>query len=344
MLSWLFALAVVATFAVALWVAWGLCRPIKNRRKEWKRLASGIIVVLIAFALFGFPLGLFLTQAKSEHFSTEKLISREPVAEQDRPLGCTEDETSLTLTILRVDFALHKVELSGDLCISKVNAERFKTEYATSPKGNIALTLESPTANWSRLVSVSQGERDLELQPFTLPLTNSGSYPLERQQLVELFVRLGAPSGPIIHGMGARFHSTELEIHVQTATGGSELQWTSGIRAEPVALELQLVGQRRFTTRAFVAILMTLPLLLFLALLFAVRAYGRRRRGSLEAGLIAGVGAFLIAVLPIREVLVPSEIPGFTLVDYGLGAEMAVMVAATLVVVWSAGDRHQADG
>jgi hypothetical protein len=53
----------------------------------------------------------------------------------------------------------------------------------------------------------------------------------------------------------------------------------------------------------------------------------------LEAGLLAGVAAFLIAILPIRAVLVPAYLNGLTLVDYALGTEMAVMVAATIVVV-----------
>jgi hypothetical protein len=60
---------------------------------------------------------------------------------------------------------------------------------------------------------------------------------------------------------------------------------------------------------------------------------------SIEAGLIAGAGGFLIALLPIREVLVAAEISGFTLVDFALGAEIAVMVAATLIVVWGASSR-----
>jgi hypothetical protein len=61
-----------------------------------------------------------------------------------------------------------------------------------------------------------------------------------------------------------------------------------------------------------------------------------------DATLITGVAAFLIAMLPIREVLVPSELSGFTFVDYAIGTEMAVMVAATLVVARAAGRRRPA--
>jgi hypothetical protein len=72
---------------------------------------------------------------------------------------------------------------------------------------------------------------------------------------------------------------------------------------------------------------------------FAFRNY----RNILEAGLVVGVAAFLIAMLPIRTVLVPAEITGFTLVDYALGCEMATMVAATLTIVWvAAGQRRPA--
>ena len=46
-----------------------------------------------------------------------------------------------------------------------------------------------------------------------------------------------------------------------------------------------------------------------------------------------GVGAFLLAVLPVRAVLVPPDISGLTVVDYVLGSEMIVMVVAALLIV-----------
>jgi hypothetical protein len=49
--------------------------------------------------------------------------------------------------------------------------------------------------------------------------------------------------------------------------------------------------------------------------------------------LLVGVGAFLLALIPVRAVLVPAEISQITVTDYILGTEMAVMVAASLILV-----------
>jgi hypothetical protein len=63
----------------------------------------------------------------------------------------------------------------------------------------------------------------------------------------------------------------------------------------------------------------------------------RHRTGSLVSPEgIAGVAAVLLAILPIRLILVPGEISDLTLVDYWLGFEMAVLAALACGAVWRA--------
>jgi hypothetical protein len=50
---------------------------------------------------------------------------------------------------------------------------------------------------------------------------------------------------------------------------------------------------------------------------------------------LVGVTAIMFAILPIRSVLVPSEIGSLTLVDFALASEMAGLAAGTaLVYLW----------
>jgi len=60
---------------------------------------------------------------------------------------------------------------------------------------------------------------------------------------------------------------------------------------------------------------------------------------TLPGELLIGLGAFVLVVLPIRAVLVPSDVSGLTVVDYALGAEMAVMVVITLMLALASAPR-----
>ena len=63
---------------------------------------------------------------------------------------------------------------------------------------------------------------------------------------------------------------------------------------------------------------------------------GQETPAGLRADYFVLVGAFLLAILPVRVVLVPTDVSGLTLVDYVLGAEMSLIVSATLLVATSA--------
>lgn len=73
-----------------------------------------------------------------------------------------------------------------------------------------------------------------------------------------------------------------------------------------------------------------LRFLLIAALVVAVVSLRPRESGR---DLVTGAAAILVALLPIRAVLVPSDLPGITLVDLALGWEVGLLTALT---AWTA--------
>lgn len=97
----------------------------------------------------------------------------------------------------------------------------------------------------------------------------------------------------------------------------------------------QIIGVRLTrgnTTRIFVVTLAVVPLLLALLLFVVIFVIGTARPVGPE--VLAGVAAVLLAVLPIRFVLVPTEVTELTLVDYWLGFVIAVLTAVACLVVY----------
>jgi hypothetical protein len=102
----------------------------------------------------------------------------------------------------------------------------------------------------------------------------------------------------------------------------------AGASAEPnggsSGVTLQLV--RRGTTKLWVVVIAFIPLLLAAALA-AVVFGSSSSTGRLKPEGFAGLVAVLLAVLPIRIVLVPADLSDITLVDYLLGFEVAMLTA-----------------
>lgn len=95
-----------------------------------------------------------------------------------------------------------------------------------------------------------------------------------------------------------------------------------------------VLERRPDSVKIYILLLAAIPLVL--ALLMFLVVYARRRDGrveSLGAVELAGIGALLLAILPIRQVLVPPGETQLTLVDYILGFEMAALVAFACIAV-----------
>lgn len=100
-------------------------------------------------------------------------------------------------------------------------------------------------------------------------------------------------------------------------------------RMYPISFARVLVLVTRDTnTQLFVYGVSLLPLALFFVLLTLLRT----QRSDQLWDVLLGIGAGFLAVLPLRQVLVPSEVPGLTRVDFILGAELTLMVALFLLL------------
>jgi hypothetical protein len=108
---------------------------------------------------------------------------------------------------------------------------------------------------------------------------------------------------------------------------GSAVAETKGQQAvcSGASYPVAIAAHRPATTRLFVLALIAIPLLLIVLLSLRL-SEGTPR--SID-GLV-GVTAIMLAILPIRTVLVPGDITSLTLVDFALATEMALLATGTV--------------
>jgi hypothetical protein len=122
--------------------------------------------------------------------------------------------------------------------------------------------------------------------------------------------------------------SVPLTATVQASDGADDLDWRYSYHSSQPFNELDIGAIRGGFTKAFVDTIVLLPLLLFLAVVVVLPRLG----GDDAAAFFVGVAAFLAALLPIRLILVPAELSSLTSVDLALGAEMALIVGASMIL------------
>jgi hypothetical protein len=259
-----------------------------------------------------------------------------------RHLDFIQDTAAADVTLCVGDQALKDLRISAtgvrplaQQRTSHINKSILSATFGVTYEGSL------PEVLWARPISIGSiltqtnplsGARDpVNVGSIALPvLGNAGDYPFDSYSAAgNWFVTL--PSGTtIVSGGGIRL------LYVVTPTilaapGAGNLAWRWG---HVPSLGLVVQGNRDVSGKLFVCLIVVLPFLLFLGLMASVRPVvndaGRHR---FPAELLAGVGAFLLAVLPVRAVLVPSDISQLTLVDYALGTEMSIMVAASLMLL-----------
>lgn len=153
---------------------------------------------------------------------------------------------------------------------------------------------------------------------------NPQDYPLDEYSL-DLGAVARLDGAVVYHRHGSNGKAFELPLTV-SAVAATDMR---GLRAEQRGdghVEIAIRLTRRAPTKAFVISLLLIPLLLT-----AVLAQTTKSRKAESTETVVGAAAVLLALLPIRAVLVPSDIAGLTLVDYALAFEMALLAA---LVVW----------
>jgi hypothetical protein len=127
-----------------------------------------------------------------------------------------------------------------------------------------------------------------------------------------------------------------VEYQVFNGLDNGPFQLGANVRTSEGDTYIALWFSRPWGVRLFVLAMTAIPLvlgLLFYTLLFRGGRHGQRKTGP---ELVIAITAALLAMLPIRSVLVPAEISQLTTIDYLLGFEMAVLTSIMCIAVWGA--------
>lgn len=178
----------------------------------------------------------------------------------------------------------------------------------------------------------------------TIPVSGAfATYPFDSYSTTELVV-LRVKHGGVGHPGGAgvaQRPTTVLSLRVRPYVGDDVAPFgveTSAGHPRPAALDQRLhkrgllLGiqlERKTKTQLYLILIALIPLVLALMLLIPIK----RRSEPLDIAALAGFAAVLLAILPIRQVLVPASAPELSLADYWLGVEMAILACIGLFAV-----------
>jgi hypothetical protein len=364
----LIALGADLVVAVALFLSWRAARIIvapapSAKRHGWRRAIAYVVlgaIALIPLALLNGRLLLAPLQTAGDHAHRGVPDAR---LEFVQPCPASAQNV-LTLTIHGADVVQDTVELDAALCVGDQTLQHLEfsatgirsfaqgiTQHASQRVQRAAFIVvyegSLPELTWTRQVSIgeivkqrlaffSPGRDPIHVGTLALPLLgNAGDYPLDIYSATGTWA-VAVPDGMDVVFGGAHMFDLPITTRIETIPGAADLNWRSNdVSSAPFLVNLILEASRSPSNKLFISVLVLLPLLLFLGVLWTLMpraAHEGRADARLPAELLVGVGAFLLAVLPIRVVLVPSDVSRLTVVDYALGTEMAVMVAATLML------------
>jgi hypothetical protein len=145
-------------------------------------------------------------------------------------------------------------------------------------------------------------------------------------------VDIELPYPLVMNDGGGLFMPLTLFVHSTSEMAGNkmavQLRPDVGISAQqPLQITVQRNGMKQWYVYAAAAV----PLCLALLLLPEMRRQLKNPRRPSE--LLVGLAAAALAVLPLRTVLVPNEIPGLTRVDFVLQIGLALLVICIGVLV-----------
>lgn len=332
--------------------------PFRRRIRLSVQIACWIILIGIALV----PLGFLDSLLIGAPFRTETYNGLESASNSqlENRIGCPDPGgVELTLTIRSLDSAQDTANADIALCVgdqvlrnltieatgarpfsngldpSRVNTSFLRSAFHVSYDGS------TPETSLNLRVSIESilDQKDpsglrgpVDLGVISIPVFgNVVSYPFDSYSTSGLWV-VSPPAGMEVISSGSiRFNWTPAPLEVAATPDAGNLAWHWGyVQSVGDVIEANRIPSIEF----FVFLVAGLPLLLFvglLALVWPILNNPDRRRFPAE--LLVGVGAFLLAMIPVRAVLVPAEISQITVTDYILGTEMAVMVAASLIIV-----------
>lgn len=214
----------------------------------------------------------------------------------------------------------------------------FEVEYDVPQEGEADYSQRHEHRLWN-LYTLDSGY-GRKLGDFKLPLAGSeASYPLDRfSGHAELKLAL-EEDGPTSAQAFWCAHGPIVCTKEFTTTLPTVGAFIRGPGIAPYKISATMRGgrfqislARPLATQGFVLAVALIPLLLACVLALVLFG-GRTRSGGVGADSVTGIVAVLLAILPIRLVLVPAEVSELTLVDYLLGFEMAVLTGVAALAV-----------
>jgi hypothetical protein len=223
-----------------------------------------------------------------------------------------------------------------------VGDTRIGLSYTTAP----GQTPVNPAVLWQSTTLrtlVSGGGRFVPLGQMTFPGTlETSRYPFDWYATQgSLIFTTGDYPGPSVVPTTIGGEDVKHSIGVLRDADIAPLTLKAAVQSDGLILVLERPGRIRLFVIATAAIPLLLTCLLLIVLVGSWRETPIRRRekpNRIGIEILVGVAAILLAVLPIRAVLVPAGFVGVTLVDYGLGFEMAflafVVCLAARSILW----------
>lgn len=328
-----------------------------SRQRLIAVLALRVAVVVIAVALAAIPFVVLFETVFDNSVPAAASLLQVPTA-PPQPVSSSQSNAALTLSCTHssetiVVVTLHALDVDDgsvtahvSICLGTSVARQILHQGAIPGQGPSTLTISGLESNLVvPLVPLARGMLNADtgaLAPVgSVTLALEGyprAYPLDRY-VTEVTVEVNESCS-----IDSAFPTVFVD------PGASSLDWTvSSPRAFTGTSEVEertpkgtvvfcggsvgdivLQARRPLSTKLFVLCLVGIPLLL-IGLLALRLTEGTPR--SVD-GLV-GVTAIMLAILPIRTVLVPGDISTLTLVDFALASEMALLATGTVVwFVW----------
>ena len=291
-----------------------------------KRTATAVVLAAIV-GLAAIPLFVIVSTWLSVPSASVQLVHAASVpdarASQDKP--CRPNQLTLFLHLSKLDITNESLELDVSGCVGWRDASLVSARRGPAQTIALVAGLDSTLSlGLNKLNGAPQ-----HLGAVSIPIDgDSRRYPLD-------VYRTTIPLS-IATTSQALYQALTIQVRADPGVGGFDWSFAKPTpaytftpnrrRAVSISQPLAVKAARPTVTRLFVLCLVLVP-----AILIGLAAPVLRKKARTVEGLF-GAASIMLAILPIRTVLVPGEIGSLTLVDFVLGTEMALLAAWTAAV------------
>jgi hypothetical protein len=226
--------------------------------------------------------------------------------------------------------------------IGEPATERAASEAPAAEPDSLSTVLRRLVATRAREpIGARENSPEVSMGTLTVPLAAAAHrYPFDWYSFRGAFRVALLPAGKVVYVYGPRhlrLPEVPIATHIYADPAIAPFIATAGAEADEfpfdTAKRLGFRFVRSAGTRAYVTVVALIPLLLAVLLAIVLFGSAARDRPNLGPEAVVGLTAVLLAILPIRLVLVPADSSELTLVDYWLGFEVAVLAAMACLAV-----------